>query len=223
MTPRLRFLGLVVTTLVLSAIAAGDTVVPGDVAIATTVQAGIPPVADGVVAVINELGEGYPGILVVTLLLAAILNLRGCQTMAILMLATLPMRLANFGLKTLFASPRPTADAVDILNQADGFGFPSGHATGAMLVFGAVIVATPCLADSPGCRVAVRLVAILLILIAGASRIEVGAHWPSDVLGGYLWGAVMLAMLVSVTHRSRPPGRVVRQRARADRAAGTSD
>ena len=143
MTPRLRFPSLLVATLILSVVAAGDSVLPADVAIATAVQTTIPPEADGIVAVINQIGEGYPGILVVTVLLAAILNVRGCQSMALLMLATLPMRLANFGLKTLLASPRPTADAVDILHQADGFGFPSGHATGAVLVFGAVIVAAP--------------------------------------------------------------------------------
>ena len=41
-------------------------------------------------------------------------------------------------LKAVIESPRPTSDLVDVIEEADNFGFPSGHASGALLVVGAI-------------------------------------------------------------------------------------
>ncbi len=57
-------------------------------------------------------------------------------------------------------------------------------------------------------RHAGALACLALILLTGYGRILVGAHWPSDVLGGYLWGGLLLllALRVAGTVAERSPG-----------------
>jgi len=73
--------------------------------------------------------------------------------------------------------------------------------------------------EGPGVRVKARsladtllhagaLACLALILLTGYGRILVGAHWPSDVLGGYLWGGLLLLLALRITGRvaERIPG-----------------
>ena len=84
----------------------------------------------------------------------------------------------------------PGADMYDI--AAQGFSFPSGHSAGAVSVYGSV-----------GAFVKkgwARAVAIVIPLLVGVSRFCVGAHYPTDVLCGWLLGALAI-FLVSVVGR----------------------
>jgi undecaprenyl-diphosphatase len=45
--------------------------------------------------------------------------------------------------------------------------------------------------------------AVVLILLIGISRVYLGVHWPSDVVGGYLVGGLILAVLVLLHRRAR--------------------
>ena len=49
---------------------------------------------------------------------------------------------------------------------------------------------------------------ISLIALVGYGRIYVGAHWPSDVLGGWLWGAILLVIAVGITRLAERRGPV---------------
>ena len=76
--------------------------------------------------------------------------------------------------------------------EPSGLSFPSGHATFA-IVFGGILIVLAGEAVSPArARRAIQLGLILLILAIGASRVYLGVHWPSDVIGGYLFGGVAL-------------------------------
>ena len=70
--------------------------------------------------------------------------------------------------------------------------FPSGHSLFAMLFGGLLIVLAEELPISTPIRRGLQTVLAMLILGVGASRVYLGVHWPSDVVGGYLFGIVAL-------------------------------
>jgi membrane-associated phospholipid phosphatase len=111
--------------------------------------------------------------------------------------------LANLG-KALIARPRPSR--TDMLMAAGGYSFPSGHTAQAttawiLLAVMATAAAGPSRARIAGCCTAVALVAI--------SRVYLGVHWPTDVLGGLLLGIAWTALLTTIWHPHLAPVRGV--------------
>jgi membrane-associated phospholipid phosphatase len=114
-----------------------------------------------------------------------------------------PLNVGSAILKNIVESPRPTSAAgLTIEQRIPSYGFPSGHVYGDVLVLGLACVYAPLWL--PGRLVPFgRAVLLVTILCAGAARIYVGAHWPSDTLGGYLWGATALGLALLVGHVAR--------------------
>lgn len=101
----------------------------------------------------------------------------------------------SYVFKLLVERPRPSSSLVQVLVNEAGYGFPSGHATfvAAFLGFAIYLVFT----RLPRQRFSILTGTILFLLIlwVGTSRIYLGVHWASDVLGGYLIGAVIVWLL----------------------------
>ena len=74
------------------------------------------------------------------------------------------------------------------------FSFPSGHSTVNVVLYGflAFLIARE---FRPALRVSVALGAATLIFLIAFSRLYLGAHWLSDVLGGLAFGSAWLALL----------------------------
>ena len=194
--PRLSaILVLLATSGPLSAVAAGSGVVPGDVAVARFVQRAPDPVAGALAAFAYWVAVG-PAIAGVAIALGVGLLAGGRPVAAALLLAAALVRTLNPTLKDLFDSPRPTPDLVRVSEQARGLGFPSGHAMGAMLLFGSMAALTYGDVGTPRVRRLVRIAALLVIAVVGFGRVYTGAHWPSDVLGGFGWGGTALLLLL---------------------------
>ena len=117
---------------------------------------------------------------------------------ALFLLAAVLASVVNLGLKELAARPRP--DEMLALVNETGYAFPSGHAVFAAAFLGALIVLLGrwrVLKGRPALRLTLQAALALLILAVGASRVYLGVHWPSDVIGGFLFGALYLAALVA--------------------------
>ena len=97
--------------------------------------------------------------------------------------------------KYLVGRPRPPP-AIWI-GHFSGASFPSGHAVQSVACYAtlALIVGA---GRPPRVKIAVGGVAALVVLVVGFSRIYLGAHWLTDVLGGYALGVAWLAIVIIV-------------------------
>jgi membrane-associated phospholipid phosphatase len=101
----------------------------------------------------------------------------------------------TLALKEAVGRSRPPLSGA--LAAADGYAFPSGHAATAAAAFGvlAFLCAGPLRAWAA--RVAIWAGAAMLATLVGISRIYLGVHWTTDVLGGWAFGTLWLAVVVT--------------------------
>lgn len=198
-----RLLLLAILVFGVSRLAAGDGLVPGDVWLTLRVQELSHPILTWLTRATNWLGMAVPQGIAVSLVIVAILFAARFRAEALLLLTASLARLLNTPLKVLLNSPRPTIDFVGVTEEASGLGYPSGHAMGATLLFGVLIIVIPAVVRRRWLAVLLQIVAVAVILLTGFGRIASGAHWPSDVLGGYLWGLLLLQPLGWLYHRYR--------------------
>lgn len=103
--------------------------------------------------------------------------------------------LLNAVLKHLFHRPRPIFDHP--LIHASGFSFPSGHMIGAVLFYGFMAVTVVTQVKPWRWRALAPLLAFLLVILIGLSRIYLGAHYLSDVLAAAAAGLTWLAFSIT--------------------------
>jgi undecaprenyl-diphosphatase len=76
------------------------------------------------------------------------------------------------------------------------FSFPSGHSVLAMVMYGVIVYKTQDKLRSRWAKAALMAGAFVMVMGIGVSRVYLGAHYPSDVAGGYFVGAVWLAAVI---------------------------
>nr|WSY49481.1 phosphatase PAP2 family protein [Streptomyces sp. NBC_00886] len=96
----------------------------------------------------------------------------------------------RYGVMTLIARPRPPQG--DWAGQASGWSFPSGHTTTAALTAGLVILAI-CV-RSPHGRTPLCLTVGCWGALVGLTRVYLGVHWFTDVVGGWLFAVGWLGV-----------------------------
>lgn len=144
-----------------------------------------------------------PWIIAVWLGGAAALLLAARRWEALLLLAGVLGRLVNAGVKELLDRPRPAEDLVVVTEDASSPAFPSGHADAAIMLYGLLFYFITLFVPHPVLRRVGQAACLWVILFTGMERVFVGAHWPSDVLGGYYLGGLMLVVLIAA-HRLGP-------------------
>jgi membrane-associated phospholipid phosphatase len=185
---------------VLGMVAAGDNVLPGDIPVADAVQQLDGSLFEVLARIGNSIGSTLWAAAAILLAITVAAILRAWPEI-IYLVTLLVLRLLGTLLKPLFNSPRPTDDLVLITGTHDGTGFPSGHAfTAATMALGLAVLAWR---HIPSRAMAGMTVTFLMVLIGliGWARIWTGAHWPSDVLGGFAFGVAVVAVGVVVLNR----------------------
>lgn len=208
--PNWMVAGLLAAVLPLSFIAAGTSVLPGDVATTNAVQTHLPGMFDPLIVAANLLGEA-PFMLAIVFIVAASLFLKGHRRQATIVAAASLAQVANMLLKLSLESPRPTGELVLVSEQATGFGFPSGHVMGMTVLALVLFYVTTTLMTRGIRKRLIQAVLLLTPLLMGVARVETGAHWPSDVLGAWLWGTLGAITIVRLATPSAV-GRVIQPR-----------
>ena len=145
---------------------------------------------------LSSLGSGAVVTLIVTVAVALLLLARR-RVLALLFGGA---SMASFAIMALckagFARPRPAVVAP--IGTFGGYAFPSGHALLATAVFvllGMVISRT---FEPTRLRISVIVIAALLALLVGLTRVYLGAHYPTDVLAGWTIGLAWAVFCATV-------------------------
>ncbi len=101
----------------------------------------------------------------------------------------------NEVLKIVFQRPRP--ELWIIRHQLTSYSYPSGHATASFCFFGLLAWIGVRYFNHLAIKVLWLVLMIFIILMVGLSRIYLGAHYPTDVIGGWLSSALWLAILLN--------------------------
>lgn len=108
-------------------------------------------------------------------------------------------------LKEVVDRPRPDPSLITQIGDYAKFdSFPSGHVLHFIGLYGFLIILSFVYLKSWIIKIIILVVLITLIILAGLSRIYLGAHWFSDTLGAYLIGAVWLFFMEWVYRKFVP-------------------
>lgn len=170
---------------------------PADLAITARVQQIDVPGFEPAMVLVSALGFTPLNWLIVPAV-AAGFWLAGFRREALFVAATPGAGLLSAAAKLVVARPRPGSDAVRVLGEVLEYSFPSSHVVTYVSTFGFLFFLTYVLFKRSRWRTIALVVLGLLVALVGLSRIALGHHWASDVLGGYALGMVYLVILIQV-------------------------
>jgi membrane-associated phospholipid phosphatase len=133
------------------------------------------------------------GLIILAAVLFWMVDLRLEAIMVVVVSAT--SALLNWLIKLVVARPRPSASLVEIIQATSGQSFPSGHVMSYVAFWGLLFsLAVILFRGKRWWRTALLIISALLVVLVGPSRIYLGDHWASDVLGAYLIGGLLLSL-----------------------------
>jgi undecaprenyl-diphosphatase len=150
---------------------------------------------DGVMFALTRLGTGLSLAVLSALVCARLVSSGRKREALFLVVSAGGAGLLNGVLKLAFHRARPGAMFLYLVPAPSSFSFPSGHAMGSMAVFASIAVLVCVSGASRALRFLAVAVAIGLVLGVGVSRIYLGVHFPSDIIGGQLAGAAWVSAI----------------------------
>ena len=183
-------------------------VIPVDVAITQEFQENKSPWLQSFMVAVSFLGNQpilFSALILVTAIAFWLVRLK-LEALIIITLSIISAVVNNL-VKLLVSRPRPTANLVDIFQKARGESFPSGHVMsyvafwGLLFSFGLILFN-----KRRWWHYVLLIIPALFVILVGPSRIYLGDHWASDVLGGYLFGGLLLGITLWIYLRLKSVG-----------------
>lgn len=142
--------------------------------------------------------------LIVTIVAAVVLLVRRHWRGAIALTLVFPVtQVAVQLIKLVVERPRPAGNAA--LTDAQGFSFPSAHSATSVAVYATIAFILIRASRHGHSRVAIASMATALVLAIGFSRVLLGAHYPTDVLAGWTFGALVASLCWLIAQRMPLP------------------
>ena len=178
----------------LSLAAAATDRFPGDLAAALWVQRFAAPLLDHVAETLAEAGRTVPSLFIL-LTISLGLALRRLPRQGLWLFSTVTASyLLGLAIKALTARPRPDHADLRILFEETTLSFPSGHALYEVALCGGLLyLASVHMRPSLQKRLLQALLVFLPVAM-GVSRVYLGVHWPSDVLGSFAIGGFLVGL-----------------------------
>ena len=177
---------------------------PLDLRITLGIQSINIPVFGGLMTAVSWLGFSPQSVILTALIILLILGL-GLQWEALVALIAALFSIGlNVLVKDLIQRPRPAAALVHVLATLSDYSFPSGHVMFYTGFYGFIIFLSFTLLKPSLKRTLLLVFFGLLVLLIGVSRIYVGEHWASDVLGAYLLGTLTLIGIIELYRWVKP-------------------
>ena len=162
------------------------------------VEAWRSPGLTAVMKFMSLVGRDWARGVIAVVVAAALLRARSHRRLYAFATTLLGGLLLTQALKAVFRRARPSD--IEHLGSAHGYSFPSGHAIGAVLLFGSLAYVVYFSIDhSRRLRLLAVALCVLMILSIGASRVYLGVHYLSDVIAGFAAGLCWLAVCLSGT------------------------
>jgi len=141
-------------------------------------------------------GFGPQSVIITVLIVLLIYGFGLHWEAAVALIAAVFSTAVNVLVKDLIQRPRPTAAMVSVLAAINSFSFPSGHVMFYVGFFGFVWFLAFSLMKPSFKRVLLLVFFGCLVILIGISRIYVGEHWASDVVGAYLLATLTLVAVI---------------------------
>lgn len=139
---------------------------------------------DGSMVFLTGAGDFLPMALTVCVVLLLLIGAGRPRESRFLLWSSVGCALLNVLLKLLFHRARPHAEPAYLLPRPSSLSFPSGHTMGSAGVLASLAVIARVLRPRRAVWIAIAVFNALAILGVALSRVYLGAHYPSDVLGG---------------------------------------
>jgi len=141
---------------------------------------------------------GIIGLILITIFLFIVIQNKKSTTLLFLDLSIIAI--LNKIFKSIICRPRPVGIA---LVDAGGYSFPSGHSSAAIAFYGLLIYFIYKNVKSGKLKWFMMVALCLLVLSIGVSRIYLGVHYASDVLGGLIFGLIHLIIFIKILNYSK--------------------
>ena len=128
------------------------------------------------------------------------ISLISCISLLIIF-ATLVSSVVNLIIKNIIRRDRP--DKINWLITESNFSFPSGHSMMATVFYGFLTYLLYRSKLNKSVKIIILIMVLFLILLIGISRIYLGVHYTSDVIGGFLWGSTLLILIIVLTKKGK--------------------
>jgi membrane-associated phospholipid phosphatase len=193
----LALLGLT-AALALYGATAGDAA--WEVEVIRWVQGASPDALEAVAEFMTTIGN-WPASAFIPAIAVVALWIAGHRWLSFFLVLAIVGRVTSGLVKELVDRPRPSDSLVNVAHQLGDPSFPSGHVVTATLLYGFLIYSAEFCIAGRGVRRLVQGLLVVVIALMGYARIELGAHWPTDVLGGYALGLLVLLAIVWLHRR----------------------